>query len=730
MHSLRRLASLVVLGSALGGCLDLSLPNLAADGGVGPTLTIHTPQAGDTIPLDAPVSLEADSVNGVASVTVSCGGDPSTGVFSWSVPPYTGVLDFTRCTLVATGITDGGVGQLQLTFVGVDTLGHSSKQSFQVFLDTTTANLTVSIPPRVVPGSALQLTVGSDQPLLLPPTVRLASREADGIVQRGNPDGGPPFYDVTFAQTPGLGIDNYTGDPFNVPFEVLSDIERSVSLTIDAKATNGNATHLEQNVLLSRVAWDRAVPGRIALAAAVPVATAVGVHVALAATDPNPGTDGGVEWLPGLFRTADGTYVPFTPANIRILNAARAPPLGSRQVSPIQCTATPTTFAPIGAPPLPPCDGGVNLDDAGTVGPDGGTTIDPDAGQPFPDDAGYLAQDFDGRGHTVFARPSGNGTDVLAVGEPGPSSPVMPAANYTLPFALVRPLSRVDDQLCLPDLFTGTQDGCWFAPATQNLLCFAPGAATLSLTTASSPSQDLGQPNLGGTAGAHGAPRTYLSPNDAANCGPAWALLAPSNFFALQPRSGSPFGSCIAESVTRLLTLPDGSFAVAETLECGTVSSIPGYVVVRVGPQGTVTGTYFAKQNVVLPTPPPTVLAALSDGRVVTMRNDPPFTTFEAWPPDGSPPTATARVPGLYVYGGGGRLASDLNAANDGSLTVLLNSATLGDVVLHFAAGLMPRWLYRYPRIVNNSALVAGDDQGTVYYVDPLNNDIVALRRF
>jgi len=316
------------------------------------------------------------------------------------------------------------------------------------------------------------------------------------------------------------------------------------------------------------------------------------------------------------------------------------------------------------------------------------------------------------------------------VGEPGPTSPVMPAAAYSLPFPLSKPMSRVDDQLCLPDLFTGNNDGCWFAPATQNLLCFAPGSATTSLTTASSPTQDLGQPDPGGTAGAHGAPRTYLSPNDVPNCGPAWAFLAPANFFTLQSRFGPPFGSCFAESVTRLLTMPDGSFAVAETLECGTVSSIPGYVVVRVGAQGTVTGTYFAKQNVVLPAPPPTVLAALADGRVVTMRNDPPFTTFEAWPPDGSSPTATARVPGLYVYGGTGRLASDLNAADDGSLAVLLNSATLGDVVLHFARDLKPQWLYRYPRIVNNSSLVAGDDQGTVYYVDPLNNDIVALRRF
>ena len=113
------------------------------------------------------------------------------------------------------------------------------------------------------------------------------------------------------------------------------------------------------------------------------------------------------------------------------------------------------------------------------------------------------------------------------------------------------------------------------------------------------------------------------------------------------------------------------------------------------------------------------------------MRNDPPYTTFEAWLPDGAGPVATARVPGLYVYGQAAqRLAKNVRSATDGSLSVLLNSATLGDVVLHFGPGLEPRWLYRYPRIAQNSSLIGGVDQGNVYYVDPFNNDIVALKRF
>ena len=179
MHLFRRLVPLLVLGSALGGCLDLELPNLPPDGGVGPTLTIHSPQPGDTIPLDAPVSLDADSVNGVASVTVTCGATPSTGVFTWNVPPYTGVIDFTRCTLVASGIADGGVGQLQLNFIGVDALGHTSTQSFQVFLDTSTATLTVA---SARPGGARRAAAADRGQQ---PTPAAAAHRATGLARGG-----------------------------------------------------------------------------------------------------------------------------------------------------------------------------------------------------------------------------------------------------------------------------------------------------------------------------------------------------------------------------------------------------------------------------------------------------------------------------------------------------------------------------------------------------------------
>jgi hypothetical protein len=759
---------LAVACLALPACWDLELPNLPADGGVGPTLTILSPLEGQTIPLNAPVSLQADSVSGVASVTVTCGGAPSTGVFTWNVPPYTGVVDFTRCTLVASGVADSGVAQLQLTFIGVDMLGHVSTKSINVLLDTTTASLSAALPERVAPLSQLNLTVGSDRPLLLPPTVRLAGREADGIVQRANPDGGSPLYDVTFLKAPGLGIDNYTGDPFNVPFEVLVEVEQSVSLTVDARATNGNASHLEQGVLLSRVLWDRIVPGRIAIDAAKPVATARGIQVALAkSTTVNATSD----WLPGFFRAADGTYVPFDPNSIVVSGGPLPDPdAGTGPSNDAGSDAgnggeggTPDSGTDAGP------DGGVDagsLDasvpfDAGfrivigaadaLVIPDGGTI-------PFPQDAGFVAADFDGHGNVLFTRPNPNqriGSDVIAMGEPINGS--RPASGYSVPFNLdsLQPdgsvagpvLARMDDLVCIPDIMSGAFNGCYGAPATHTVACLQPSTGKLVLDAANNnanPNLALAPPTPGGTAGAFGAVRTYLSPNDVgAFCGPAWTFFGfPASSFVLQPQ-GAPAlggGACAVQTVNRLLPVVDGSFVLGLTMDCSGGAGVISYEVVHVAPSGNIAGSYLVKAGLSMPNQP-LVLGALQGGNfvgggpavgaVVTMRNDPPYTTFEAYLPDGAGPVATARVPGLYVYGSStSRLGENVRSATDGSLTVLLNSATLGDVVLHFGPGLTPRFLYRYPRIAQNSSLIGGVDQGNVYYVDPFNNDIVALKRF
>ena len=647
---------------ALAGCLDLELPPTPADGGVGPDLHVLRPAPGDTISLSTPVEIDAASVNGVQSVTVTCGGAPSTGVFTWQVPPYTGLIDFTRCTLVTAGIDAGsGLGTLQLTFIAVDRLGNARQKSFDVTLDTSSASLFANLPARVLPRAPLQLQIGSDRPLLLPPTVRLAGVQADGVVELPGADGGV-LYTVTFSQTPGIGVDGYAGDPQSPPIEVLLETEKAVSLAVDARALNQNPSHLEQAVLLSRVVWDRQVPGRVANAASPPVATAEGLQLALATVDATP-TAASI-WLPGLFRAQDGTFVAFDPAAVQ----------------------------------------------AGSI-PAGGFSLD----------AGWSATGFDGLGRTVFVHDAGTGSEVLFV-DPPSGGTLRSAVSQTVPFPVARPLTRVDDLVCTPDqvIGFGTGTGC-VSSATQTVSCLsAAGGAVVT----SGDGGVLGAPTPGTVAGSPGAPRSYLAPNDQAGCGQAWTAgaLGPGPL-SFQPRAYA--GNCTVLTVDRLLPLSTGSFALALSSDC---AGIPDFPVVQVGPTGAVGGSYIAAPGTAAVKP--LVLAALSDGSVVTMRNDPPFTTFESWPVGASSPSRTARVPGLYVYQATPvRLGAGVSAGADGSLSVLLNSATLGDVVLNFGPGLRPLWLYRYPRLAAAAVLVGENTHGLVFYVDPLNNQAVALKR-
>ena len=322
-------------------------------------------------------------------------------------------------------------------------------------------------------------------------------------------------------------------------------------------------------------------------------------------------------------------------------------------------------------------DAGPILNDAGVALVTQGAIAIPDGGTiPFPQDAGFVAADFDARGNVLFTRTQRTGSDVIALGEPinGPR----PATGYSVPFLLDSlqadgsvtgpPLTRMDDLVCPPDELTGAQNGCYFGAATHQVSCLQAATGTVFSAVGSSSTLPLAPPVPGGTAGAFNAVRTYLSPNDASTtCGPAWTFFAfPKNGFVPQLRTDSAFAGCAVQSVNRLLPLLDGGYAVGVTLDCGVVAANIRYVVLRVDPTGAITGSYLAKVGVTLAAQP-LVLAALQGGTfpgavpalgaVVTMRNDPPYTTFEAWSPDGAGPIATARIPGLYLYSRGHRPA-------------------------------------------------------------------------
>ena len=126
-------------------------------------------------------------------------------------------------------------------------------------------------------------------------------------------------------------------------------------------------------------------------------------------------------------------------------------------------------------------------------------------------------------------------------------------------------------------------------------------------------------------------------------------------------------------------------------------------------------------------------MAALPDGSWVTLRNAPPYTVLEQWAPGATTPSAQADLAGLYALVPGAAPVTPRNVVvrSDGALTVLLSGGPNGTAVAHFAPGLVPRWLYFYPRTlvpsVDGPQLVGRPDTTTGYLLDPRNQRVLAL---
>jgi hypothetical protein len=301
-------AAVAAASLALTACLDLDIPSVP-DGGVGPSLQVTSPAAGATVTLVTLVAVNAASVEGIASVSVTCG---SSGVpiAAWGAPPYSGLVDLSRCAAGASASDGGGIVDVVLHVLGVSTTGKSTNVDVPVHLDARTVAIHIDAPARVAPHTQLQAAILPDRPLAGPPTVAFDGNPASSVVPVF--DGGVlSSYLATFTDTPGLGTDDGT-IPEPVPIEVLTATERPALLSVDARsADNGNPTHVDLSLLLSRVVWDRPAPGRLALLAGSAVATGLGIHVPLATDDlvPTPSS----RWLPGLLGASDGTYLPFDP---------------------------------------------------------------------------------------------------------------------------------------------------------------------------------------------------------------------------------------------------------------------------------------------------------------------------------------------------------------------------------------------------------------------------------
>ena len=406
--SVRRPALLLAASSlVLSACLDLELPNVPADGGAGPELTIHSPLEGDTIALNAPVSLDAASVNGVSSVTVTCGGAPSTGVFSLE---RRAVHRHRRLHPLHPGDERGERRGRWPAAAHLHRRRHAgprrAARRVNVFLDTTTASLSAVLPERVAPLAPLTLTVGSDRPLA--PAPHGPARRPRGRWHRParQPRRRRAAVRRHLHRARRARHRQLRRRPVQRPLRGPGRTWRGRSASPSTRGPpTGTPSHLEQGVLLSRVLWDRLVPGRIAIDAAEPVATARGIQVALAKTTTVNATS---DWLPGL--------LPRQRRHLRPVRPEQHPGLG-----------------PAAAATPPDASGGTGRGDGGSGngsteerreastrpercrahhrrrrggdrGPAAAITI-PDGGTiPFPQDAGFVAADFDAHGNVLFTR--------------------------------------------------------------------------------------------------------------------------------------------------------------------------------------------------------------------------------------------------------------------------------------------------------------------------------------
>jgi hypothetical protein len=301
-----------------GGCFDLNLPAVPATP-IPPSVTVLTPRSGDTISLSGQVSVSAVSVNGLSTVSVLCGVADAGArtIFVWAAPPYLAQVNFATCQALAAPNPDAGYPILPVTVRALSDAGATEDVSLEVFLNSTSPTLSVQYPPTAQPKSPFTVQVSSNAGLRSFPSVTLDSVPADSVTAlEAGPDGGT--YVAFFSSTPGLGTDNLppssSGVP--VPIEVLTDTDRTVRLTVSATAQNGNTTEEDLGVELTRVVWDRYIPGQPASNsgtdwAAQPVAYAGGLVLPLATATPASSAS---NWLPGRLETADGTFDGFDPS--------------------------------------------------------------------------------------------------------------------------------------------------------------------------------------------------------------------------------------------------------------------------------------------------------------------------------------------------------------------------------------------------------------------------------
>lgn len=287
------------------GCRDLSYQPPDQKENKPPTVSWISPTNGQVVPLTHFVQLDVEDPNGVGAVTLMCQGVP---VFTWSAPPDSANVDLSPCKNLGS-LNDAGTRRtVRLTAVASDLLGATvTTPPISVQIDVSLATLDVHSPARVQPGGAMNVGIVSNQALLYAPKVFFGQQEATVT----STDGGLTEF-VATGTAPGIGADTWAGQADggnDVPLELLMQVEMPIPVTIDARAQSGNDTHVDLQILDSRVLWQKPIPGGYdrydnGTVTEHPVATAAGLVL------PVVGLNG--SWVPALFSATDGTFTPYT----------------------------------------------------------------------------------------------------------------------------------------------------------------------------------------------------------------------------------------------------------------------------------------------------------------------------------------------------------------------------------------------------------------------------------
>lgn len=305
------LSLLCATALAAGGCRDLDYPEGEDAENAPPDVSILLPLEGDVVSTSPVVSIDARDANGVSSVTLFCGGVP---VYVWTAPPYTANVELGGCGGTASA---DGRRTLSLSVVARDVPGmESAPVPRAVVIDASVAQLQLSGSGRAAPHGSYLARITADRTLGALPVARIGST-AGTVVERTDLQTQPlTVFDVTFSALPGLRAEAWDGGA--PPLEVLEDLEETLLLEVEGRATSGNVTRAVERVVVSQLAWR--VPSPLTYIAwgsgtadtRIPAARSEGLVILFDANT-------GLGRIPGTLAHQDGRLLPFPTAEAQRL---------------------------------------------------------------------------------------------------------------------------------------------------------------------------------------------------------------------------------------------------------------------------------------------------------------------------------------------------------------------------------------------------------------------------